>query len=129
MHCLKCGIEIKAPAVFCKDCQLEIQNDPVQQDAPIILPVHPKQQADPKPYRHSRPQARLEELVARQKQKIKHLRILVCILLASTLLLTALAVLQNFSRMPEFEIGKNYNTIAPETVEPSTIPALLPPTT
>ena len=63
MHCLKCGMEIKAPAAFCKECQLAIQNDPVQQDAPIILPVHPKQQADPKPYRHSRPQARQEELL------------------------------------------------------------------
>lgn len=122
MHCLKCGMEIKAPAAFCKECQLAIQNDPVQQDAPIILPVHPKQQADPKPYRHSRPQARQEELLARQKQKIKHLRILAGILFASTVLFAALAILQNFTRIPEFEIGKNYNTIAPEASEPSSIP-------
>ena len=99
MHCLKCGMEIKAPAAFCKECQLAIQNDPVQQDAPIILPVHPKQQADPKPYRHSRLQARQEEV-----------------------LFAALAILQNFTRIPEFEIGKNYNTIAPEASEPSSIP-------
>lgn len=122
MHCLKCGMDINAPSVFCEDCRREMEKKPVQQETPVILPVHPKAQADPKPYRCSRPQAKQEEMIAKLLQKVKHLRILVCILLASTLLLAALAILQNFSRIPEFEIGKNYNTIAPETAEPSTIP-------
>ncbi len=39
MNCMRCGIEIEEPDVFCADCLADMERHPVKPGTPIQLPV------------------------------------------------------------------------------------------
>ncbi len=39
MNCMRCGIEIEDPNVFCADCLADMERHPVKPGTPIQLPV------------------------------------------------------------------------------------------
>ena len=41
MHCIKCGKETKGSDVFCQDCLLVMQTQPVKPGTAVHIPVRP----------------------------------------------------------------------------------------
>ena len=106
MNCLKCGVEIQSPDVFCKACLGKMQANPVRPDAVIHIPVRPALPVE-KPEKKKRGFA---DYTRSLRRTIKVLCVIITIMtLLICLLCTALyRQLQDAPDVPA--IGKNYTT-------------------
>lgn len=119
MNCLKCGAEIKAPAVFCENCLKEMARNPVDREAKVVLPPHPVSAPEVKVTR-AKPQPKAEEVIAHQRRLIRRLRITACCLLVLSLVLgTLLYCFGRFDELPAHALGQNFKTAGEETSDPS----------
>ena len=119
MKCLKCGAEIKAPAVFCADCLKKMEQEPVDRDAKLVLPARLGPSAEPRPQR-PKPQPKPEEVIAHQRGLIRRLRITAACLLALSLILGVLLFFfGHFDELPAHALGQNFKTAGEETTAPT----------
>lgn len=117
MKCLKCGAEIKAPAVFCASCLKKMEQEPVDRDAKLVLPVRPAPSAEPRPLR---PKPKPEEVITHQRGLIRRLRITAaCLLVLSLVLGTLLFFFGHFDELPAHALGQNFKTAGEETTAPT----------
>lgn len=65
MNCMKCGREIALGQVFCKECQADMANYPVNPGTPVVLPTIPEVTA---PRRVSRKPRKPEEQLSRLRR-------------------------------------------------------------
>lgn len=128
MKCLKCGAEISPPAVFCQSCLAEMEREPVDRDAKLVLPVRPEPAAEPRSQR-AKPQFKPEEVIAHQRGLIRRLRITAACLLALSLALgTLLFFFGHFDELPAHALGQNFKTAGVETTAPTVPPSTQTPT-
>lgn len=111
MNCMKCGVELKTAGVFCPKCLEDMEQDPVQENVVVQLPLRPA----PAPAKKKQKRKRFEK----PEDEIRHLRSQrrwVFLLLAVALVaftLTAGMLIQVLNDSDEgFHIGQNYETIA-----------------
>ena len=119
MNCLKCGAEIKAPAVFCESCLKEMERNPVDRESKVVLPARPVSASEIKVPR-AKPQPKAEEIIVHQRGLIRRLRITACCLLVLSLVLGALLYFfGRFDELPVHALGQNFKTAGEETSDPS----------
>ena len=109
MHCLRCGMEIESPHVFCDRCLAEMEAYPVSRETPVILPKRPPADLERRGKKLPKPQKAEEMLLILRKRQ----RVLVRICLALTcitLLLAALLIFLPQHLTPKPNIGQNYVT-------------------
>lgn len=88
MHCIRCGRELTLGQVFCKDCQADMAQHPVDPATPVILPP-------PKAVTNRRPSRKLrkpEEQLSRLRRLIASMAVVfMIIMLAGTMLIYSLS--------------------------------------
>ena len=67
MQCLRCGKNIPEDAVFCIDCQAEMNKCPVAPGTPVAIPPRPKQ-VKPRPRTASK-----DEQISRLRMRTKRM--------------------------------------------------------
>lgn len=107
MQCLKCGREIGEDRVFCTDCLLVMEANPVKPGTPVVLPRRENQ-----PRRTTkRAQLKPEETIAALQKTIRRQRF---IMACSALLFLAITVLLCwllYLACTTAAIGSNYVTL------------------
>ena len=84
MNCLRCGVQVEAPNVFCPSCQAEMAKHPVPRDAAVILPTH-EPRAPRRVYTPVDPQVQMNQMIKklrRQRRAIWIVSFLCALLLA-----------------------------------------------
>ncbi len=92
MQCIRCGREIPAGQVFCRDCLDEMARCPVKPGTPVQLPVRPTEQPPRRhPPRRSRPQRKPEEQIALLTARLRRLYLALAVaVVVAALAMTAL---------------------------------------
>lgn len=111
MNCMKCGREIPAGQVFCKDCLQDMERFPVKPDTPVQLPVRPVLTTPKRPARFRRAPS-TEEQILRQK-KLIHRLIGAMITMMLLFGMFAAAAVYYITRDDKPAIGQNYSTAQP----------------
>ena len=114
MRCMKCGRETQEGAVFCLDCQVDMEKYPVKPGTAIQLPR--RTEAPPSRRVHFRPALTPEEQLKRLRRTIRRLALAlaVCLLLlAAGFFFLAEHMKSHADPLP----GQNYSavTTTPET--------------
>lgn len=107
MACLKCGRETAANGVFCAACLEEMSTDaPIGPDVRVTLPVRePTKKTNTAPK-----QPKPEQIIARQKKKIRRLWIAVVVLVVLLLGCFGSMSYLLYQSYATPSIGSNYNT-------------------
>lgn len=106
MNCLRCGLEVEAPNVFCPKCQEEMARYPVSRDAAVILPTR-----EPRPPRKAYvpvdPQEQLQQLRKKYRRQRRTLWAVIslCVILLGLLLFVGDPLLRKGPT-----IGQNYQS-------------------
>ncbi len=116
MKCMKCGRDTEDQRVFCVDCLLEMEKQPVDPNIPVLLPKRDDSAAKKPPKRRGPP---TEEQVKALQKRCRVLFLLMLIGWALALVLAKPAV--QYLMEDHFALGQNYSTIiTPETAAPET---------
>lgn len=111
MHCIKCGKETKGSDVFCQDCLLVMQTQPVKPGTAVHIPVRPASKKSPSWKKTLSP----EEQAAKLRRKMRQLRWTIFALILALALTTA-STLYLLHRQGVLEdLGKNYSTVTTES--------------
>ena len=110
MRCVRCGVEIQEPDMFCEKCLAAMERDPVKANITVQLPVRPVTQPAKKKsrrIRHAKPEEQIRSL-----RRWRRWLILLLILSLTAFAITA-AMLLRTMEPPEDSpsIGQNYGTI------------------
>lgn len=106
MRCLKCGVEIQEPEVFCEDCKAVMAQYPVRPDAVVHIPNRPVIQAE-------KPQKKRKQIYA---DYIRALRRTIKVLTGAVITLVLIVCLLGFMLYQQLQdnqkpiIGQNYTT-------------------
>ena len=106
MRCLKCGVEIQEPEVFCDDCKAVMAQYPVRPDAVVHIPERPAIQAE-------KPQKKRKQIYA---DYIRALRRAIKLLTGAVITLVLIVCLLGFMLYQQLQndqrpiIGQNYTT-------------------
>lgn len=110
MRCVRCGVEIREPDMFCEKCLAAMERDPVKPNITVQLPVRPVKPPAKKKNRRPR--------YAKPEEQIRHLRrwrrwlILLLVVSLSALAITAAMLLRSLEPPADSpSIGQNYGTI------------------
>ena len=88
-HCMRCGRELALGQVFCKECQADMAQHPVDPATPVILPP-PRLVA--KTRSNSRKTRKPEEQLSRTRRLMASMLVLfIIILLAGTMLIYSMS--------------------------------------
>lgn len=111
MHCIKCGKETKGSDVFCQDCLLVMQTQPVKPGTAVHIPVRP---ASKKPASRKKALSP-EEQTAKLRKHLRQLRWTIFALILALAVTTA-STLYLLHRQGVLEdLGKNYSTVTTES--------------
>lgn len=106
MNCLRCGVQVEAPNVFCPNCQVEMAKHPVPRDAAVILPTH-EPRAPRRVYTPVDPQVQMNQM----KKKLRRQRRAIWIVSILCALLLALLVFAGDTLWKKYPaIGQNYQS-------------------
>ena len=110
MHCLKCGKERQEGQVFCDGCLKDMMEEPIDINAPVLLPQQPVKP----PQNHRRPVINPEEELKRLQKFNQNLIMALVLLLTLVILLGVLVYEKEFWNVVD-NLGQNYSVI--ETFE------------
>ena len=111
MHCIKCGKETKGSDVFCQDCLLVMQTQPVKPGTAVHIPVRP---ASKKPASRKKALSP-EEQTAKLRKHLRQLRWTIFALILALAVTTA-STLYLLHRQGVLEdLGKIYCTVTTES--------------
>ena len=111
MHCIECGKETKGSDVFCQDCLLVMQTQPVKPGTAVHIPVRP---ASKKPASRTKALSP-EEQATKLRRKMRQLRWTIFALILALAMTTA-STLYLLHRQGVLEdLGKNYSTVTTES--------------
>ena len=105
MYCMKCGREVEGGQVFCVDCMVQMELEPVPIRASVKIPRQPLNN-----HKTRRPAIHYEEEVNRLEKANERLRIWVLLLAMATILLS-MAVYHNEVVKAVEDLGKNYSIV------------------
>ena len=107
MHCLKCGREVPEGQTFCRDCLGIMEDRPVSQDMPLVLPrrENPTSRRIPGKKRV----LSTEEKLAQTRQQLSHSRVL-CVILSVLLVLLLSFTVFLMVKFRQPAVGQNYRT-------------------
>ncbi len=117
MHCLKCGRETPEDTVFCQDCLLDMEKNPVDPNEVVLLPKRDSAQTPKK-----MPRRRTVTAEERLTQVKRRMRLLTVLLVLMTLLVAAMCypTFQYFKRYRQ-RPGQNYNSVTSTTAPAETV--------
>ena len=106
MNCLRCGVEVEAPNVFCPKCLEEMAKHPVPRDAAVILPTR-EPRAPRRAYAPVDPQEQINQLKRKNRSQRRALWIFVplCVLLLGLLIYMGDVIWKKYPA-----IGQNYKS-------------------
>ena len=105
MYCMKCGREVEGEEVFCTECMVQMEQEPIAMNASVKIPRQP-----PRDSRSRRPLVHLEEEVKRLERSNERLRVWV-ILLATAVVLLSMAIYHKQVVQAVEDLGKNYSIV------------------
>ena len=105
MYCMKCGREVQDGQVFCPECLVQMEQEPVPIRASVKIPRQP-----PKSNKTRRPAIHYEEEVLRLERANEILRAWVIMLAMSAVLLAMAAYHKEVTKAVE-DLGKNYSIV------------------
>ena len=105
MYCMKCGREVEGGQVFCADCLVQMEQEPIPIRAAVKIPRQPLNN-----HKTRRPAIHYEEEVLRLEKANERLRIWV-ILLAMSAILLGMAVYYKEVVQAVEDVGKNYSIV------------------
>ena len=105
MYCMKCGREVEGTEVFCPDCLVQMEQEPIAMNASVKIPRQP-----PRNNRARRPMVHLEEEVKRLERSNERLRVWVILLATATVLLSMALYHREVVKVVE-DLGKNYSIV------------------
>lgn len=108
MNCMKCGREVKEGQVFCDECLEGMEQEPININTPVRIPVQPKDAPS-----HRRPILNPEEEVKRL-EKINQNLILFLTLTTVAMFLFASGLFYQEVLDVVDDLGRNYSVV--ETV-------------
>ena len=111
MHCIKCGKETAGSDVFCQECLLVMQTQPVKPGTAVHIPVRP---ASKKPVSRKKTLSPEEQVVKLRKQLRKLFWACVALILALCLTIASNIYLLYRQGILE-DLGKTYSTVTTET--------------
>lgn len=108
LNCMKCGVEVPEPQVFCDHCLQVMEKYPVKPDAHVHLPKRTVS-LDPgkKPVKKKRAPTQ-EEVLAGLKLQVLRLRLAVVILVFVACLLGGMLGLNLYQQYSQPVTGRNY---------------------
>lgn len=106
MNCLRCGVEVEAPNVFCPKCQAVMSKHPVPRDAAVILPTH-EPRTPRRAYAPVDPQEQISQLKKKLRRQTRTLWIfaILCVLLLGLLFFAGETLWKKYPA-----IGQNYQS-------------------
>lgn len=107
MHCIKCGKETKGSDVFCQDCLLVMQTQPVKPGTAVHIPSRPVSKKAPSRKKVLSP----EEQVVKLRKQIRKLVWAVIALILALGLTTASTLYLLHQQQIQDDLGKNYSTV------------------
>lgn len=107
MECLKCGRETAGSEVFCAECLKSMENSPVKVNSPVVIPHRDARQRRAPQKKTPKP----EEIIAGLNQKIKRLRVALCVIGALFVLSTCALGYLVWDSINETDLGSNYSTV------------------
>ena len=116
MNCLKCGRETQNEAVFCQDCLLEMDKNPVRPGTVVQIQRRKETPVVRKPPKRHIPA--LEEQIKNLRKQVRILLILLIICIAAIVLMFRPTM--HYVLDEHVEIGQNYSTVS--HAQPSTAP-------
>ena len=110
MNCLKCGREIDEGQVFCGDCLLDMQKDPVKPGVPVLLPPQAKEEPSQKAHPRRRGKPTPDDQIRSLRIRVRVLAALlaVCVVLLAVLSLLRLRSYRKGQPLP----GQNYSAVS-----------------
>lgn len=111
MNCIKCGVSVQEPQVFCDRCLADMEKYPVKPNVVVKLPIRPSVPPVKKKTRRQRGSVQEEQLRRmRFKLRLAHVTlivVLVCFLVVVGMMLKLLS-----DSDKEYAPGQNYGTMA-----------------
>ena len=107
MHCIKCGKETKNNDVFCQDCLLVMQTQPVKPGTAVHIPTRPASKKVPSRKKALSPE---EQLLKLRKQVRKLVWCIVALILALAVTTSSTLYLLHQQQLQD-DLGKNYSTV------------------
>lgn len=106
MNCLRCGVQVEPPNVFCPQCQAEMAKHPVPRDAAVILPTR-EPRTPRRAYAPVDPQDQINQLKKKNRSQRRALWVFVplCVLLLGLLLYVVQGLWKQYPA-----IGQNYKS-------------------
>lgn len=120
MQCMKCGRDLEAGEVFCRECQEVMAKYPVKPGTVVQLPHRPKQT----PVKKQQPKKKAlstEEQLALLKRMSRGLALALVLTILVTAGLGYFAVSQYLEIRNKQAVGQNYSVVSTE--EPTTVPS------
>ena len=105
MYCMKCGREVEGTEVFCPDCLVQMEQEPIAMNASVKIPRQP-----PRDSRSRRPLVHPEEEVKRLERSNQRLHAWVIVLAMATVLLTMAFYYREVVGVVD-DLGKNYSIV------------------
>ena len=105
MYCMKCGREVENGQVFCPDCLVQMELEPIPIRAAVKIPRQPSNNS-----RTRRPAIHYEEEVRRLEKANERMRIWVILLSMAAILLAMAVYHKEVARVVE-DLGKNYSIV------------------
>ena len=105
MYCMKCGREVSDGQVFCPECRVQMEREPIHLRTSVKIPRQPPWNNKPR-----RPAIHYEEEVRRLEKSNEVLRAWVLLLALATILLVMAVYHKEVVQVVE-ELGKNYAII------------------
>ncbi len=110
MNCIKCGIEVKEPQVFCDKCLAEMEKYPVKPNVTVSLPPRPAYTPSKKKSRRAK-YVKPEDLIRHLRTKVRLLWLTVILLFAAFTLVAVMMLNMLDKGQSDLQPGQNYNTM------------------
>ncbi len=111
MNCIKCGVEIKEPQVFCDNCLAEMEKYPVKPNITVNIPSRPASSGAKKKSRRQK-YVKPEDLIRHLRTQRRILWMALIVVLAAFVLVSVMAMQLLNQKEDEYAPGQNYGTMS-----------------
>ena len=108
MNCLKCGVEVPEPQVFCDHCLEVMSAYPVKPDAHVHLPKRSLAPEAPKKSGKKKRAQTPEEIISGLKLRILRMRLVIVVLVFLLCVVSGLFAMNLYQQYTSPNTGRNY---------------------
>ncbi len=113
MNCIKCGVEVKEPQVFCDQCLAEMEQYPVKSNITVTLPPQAKASASKKKSRRQR-YMNPEDQIRQLRSTLRILSLALAVVFVAFVLVAAMMLNLLNEKEDKTPSGQEYNSAANE---------------